>query len=92
VGPGSEKVDAGLRDAMSRASADAPVTVLVRGQRRFTGEQIDDLASRGVRVRMVAGDVLTADVLVGLVHEICDRDYVMTVALSGPLFQEGAEH
>ena len=42
-------------------AADAPLRIILRGQERFTAEQLETLRELGITVRTVAGDVLTAD-------------------------------
>ena len=64
------------------------VSVFLRGSGAFTTEQVDDLATSGVRIHTVAGDVIGAEVPAAALEEIANRIYVTEVALSGPLFPE----
>ncbi|HET8683543.1 MAG TPA: hypothetical protein VFM54_16985 [Micromonosporaceae bacterium] len=94
--PRSAKFDAPLRSLLARLREERGghgeqgrvVDVLVRGRGAFTPEQVGDLARCGAEVRTVAGDVLGASVSLSALDELAGRDYVVSVALSSPLFPE----
>ena len=73
------------------ADAESPLSIMLRGETEFTPEQLQELQSVGAQVRSVSGDVLTAEVSLEHLSGLSDLDFVVSVAVSQPLFYEDAD-
>lgn len=69
-------------------AAAAPVRFILRGQERFTAEQLETLRELGITVRTVAGDVLTADGQLAALNDVSDLDFITALQVSQPLFYD----
>ncbi len=69
-------------------AADAPVRLILRGQERFTAEQLQTLQDLGITVRTVAGDILTADGQLTALNNVSDLDFITALQVSQPLFYD----
>jgi hypothetical protein len=64
------------------------VNIMLRGRMEFTPDQLQELRSMGVQVRTISGDVLAAETPLTTLAGLSDLDFVVSVAVSRPLFYE----
>lgn len=77
--------------AKDRAGSAPTIDVLVALTRRADAELLADLASRGLSVRSVVGDILTGSVDRGNVRNLAAADDVVRIDASVPMYLEQSE-
>ena len=67
-----------------------PIGVILAIYNPPCSEQLHVLKANGLRVKTVAGDVITAELPVGALRRLANLDFVRYVELARPLSSEGA--
>jgi hypothetical protein len=90
--PERSKLGAPSRLQLGRLRETAPphhtVSMLLRGARPFSPEQLDALRRDGATIRTHAGPVLTIDVPLAAAERVLEHDFVVASELSTPLYPE----
>jgi hypothetical protein len=87
------KFDAPTKEYLQRVEEGSTgrVSLLVRGTKAFDQAALDALAADGLRVRTVAGDVLTADGEASSLPLVAVHDFVSQVSVSPALYIEAPD-
>jgi hypothetical protein len=90
--PDRSKLGAPSRMRLQQLRDSAPphqaVSMLLRGAKPFTLEQLDALKSDGATIRTHAGLVVTIDVPLAAAERVLDHAFVVASELSMPLYPE----
>jgi len=86
----STKLDPALAAMLDdpQAEADREVVVMVGLAQQATEQTLAELKARGISVRSVLGDVLTATAMLGRIGEIAAHPAIVKIEASTPLHPE----